>query len=424
MSSKIPNRSPRLSIGATWTADNGQHIQAHGGGIIKVGERYYWHGEDKTEGTNFRNINCYSSNDLVDWHYEGAALTRHESGDLGPERVVERPKVIFNKSTSKYVMWMHIDDPVYSHALVGVATGDTVNGRFSYHGSFRPMGCESRDMGVFVDDDDKAYLMSEDRKHGLRIFQLSQDYLSIDKLVHLFSENFESPAMIKQNGLYYLFGSQLTCWYANDNKYTTSTSLSGPWSPWEPFADVGTNTYDSQVTFVLPTGSGTLYLGDRWEFPPLPRSTYVWLPLNIDGTKVTMPPAPSYVLDQQDGAARTRVTNKMLKQSKNSENGRNTDGDKQILANFEFETSMESGATTLVFQYTTEGDKEQNALLMIDDDFKQQVAFLASPGPDKVALSTVHVMKGFSKGTHYVTVVGSSGQGTDLRIDGLIMPSI
>ncbi|KAH7186591.1 glycosyl hydrolase [Fusarium oxysporum] len=410
--------------GATWTADNGQHIQAHGGGILKVGERYYWHGEDKTEGTNFRNINCYSSNDLVDWHYEGAALTRQESGDLGPERVVERPKVIFNKSTRKYVMWMHIDDPVYSHALVGVATGDTVNGQFSYHGSFRPMGCASRDMGVFVDDDDKAYLMSEDRKHGLRIFELSQDYLSVDKLVHLFPENFESPAMIKQNGLYYLFGSQLTYWYANDNKYTTATSLSGPWSSWEPFADVGTNTYDSQVTFVLPMGSGTFYLGDRWEFPQLPRSTYVWLPLNIDGTNVTMDNATSFVLDQQDGASRTRVTNKMLKQSKNGENGRNTDGDKQRLANFEFETSMESGATTLVFQYTTEGDKEQSVLVMIDNDFKQQVAFLASPGPDKVALSTVHVMKGFSKGTHSVTVVGSSGQGTDLRIDGLIIPSI
>ncbi|EGU79951.1 hypothetical protein FOPG_17545 [Fusarium oxysporum f. sp. conglutinans race 2 54008] len=410
--------------GATWTADNGQHIQAHGGGIITVGERYYWHGEDKTEGTNFRNINCYSSTNLVEWHYEGAALTRQESGDLGPERVVERPKVIFNKSTSKYVMWMHIDDPVYSHALVGVATGDTVNGRFSYHGSFRPMGCASRDMGVFVDDDDKAYLMSEDRKHGLRIFELSQDYLSVDKLVHLFPENFESPAMIKQNGLYYLFGSQLTYWYTNDNKYTTSTSLSGPWSPWEPFADVGTNTYDSQATFVLPTGSGTLYLGDRWEFPPLPRSTYVWLPLYIDGTKVTMPPATSFVLDQQDGAARTRVTNKMLKQSKSGENGRNTDGDQQRLADFEFETSMESGATTLAFQYTTEGDKEQSVLVIIDHDFKQQVAFLPSPTPEKIAFSTVHVMNGFSKGTHSVTVVGSSGQGADLCIGGLIIPSI
>ncbi|EXL40272.1 hypothetical protein FOCG_17160 [Fusarium oxysporum f. sp. radicis-lycopersici 26381] len=410
--------------GATWTADNGQHIQAHGGGIITVGERYYWHGEDKTEGTNFRNINCYSSTNLVEWHYEGAALTRQESGDLGPERVVERPKVIFNKSTSKYVMWMHIDDPVYSHALVGVATGDTVNGRFSYHGSFRPMGCASRDMGVFVDDDDKAYLMSEDRKHGLRIFELSQDYLSVDKLVHLFPENFESPAMIKQNGLYYLFGSQLTYWYANDNKYTTSTSLSGPWSPWEPFADVGTNTYDSQATFVLPTGSGTLYLGDRWEFPPLPRSMYVWLPLYIDGTKVTMPPATSFVLDQQDGAARTRVTNKMLKQSKSGENGRNTYGDQKRLADFEFETSMESGATTLAFQYTTEGDKEQSVLVIIDHDFKQQVAFLPSPTPEKIAFSTVHVMNGFSKGTHSVTVVGSSGQGADLCIGGLIIPSI
>ena len=29
--------------GGTWTATNtGKHIQAHGGGILKVGDTYYW----------------------------------------------------------------------------------------------------------------------------------------------------------------------------------------------------------------------------------------------------------------------------------------------------------------------------------------------------------------------------------------------
>lgn len=57
---------------------------------------------------------------------------------------------------------MPIDDPVDSQALVVIAIGDTVNRRFLYHRSFRPMRYISRDIGVFVDDDDEAYLVNED----------------------------------------------------------------------------------------------------------------------------------------------------------------------------------------------------------------------------------------------------------------------
>lgn len=70
-------------------------------------------GEDKTDGSAFQNINCYSSNNLVEWKYEGALLSRTDSGDLGPSRVIERPKVVFNKATNKYVLWMHIDSSNY-----------------------------------------------------------------------------------------------------------------------------------------------------------------------------------------------------------------------------------------------------------------------------------------------------------------------
>jgi beta-xylosidase len=119
-------------------------------------------GEDKTNGSAFQNVNCYSSTDLVQWTYVGALLSQTSSGDLGPNRVVERPKVIYNSSTKKYVLYMHIDSSDYSEAKVGVATGDSVCGKYTYLGSWRPLGYQSRDMGLFQDDNGKAYLLSED----------------------------------------------------------------------------------------------------------------------------------------------------------------------------------------------------------------------------------------------------------------------
>jgi beta-xylosidase len=119
-------------------------------------------GEDKTNGSPFQNINCYSSTNLVEWSYVGALLSLQSSGDLGPSRVVERPKVIYNSATRKYVMYLHIDSSNYGEAKVGVATSDTVCGTYTYLSSWRPLGFESRDMGLFQDTDGKGYLLTED----------------------------------------------------------------------------------------------------------------------------------------------------------------------------------------------------------------------------------------------------------------------
>jgi hypothetical protein len=149
--------------GGSWTARNtGKHIQAHGAGIIQVGSTYYLIGEDKTDGSPFQNINCYSSSNLVEWNFENALLSRTSSGDLGPNRVVERPKVIYNRNTATYVMYLHIDDSSYGEAKVGVATSSTVCGKYNYRGSFRPLNFESRDIGLFQDEDGSAYLLTED----------------------------------------------------------------------------------------------------------------------------------------------------------------------------------------------------------------------------------------------------------------------
>ncbi|TDZ35191.1 hypothetical protein C8035_v009907 [Colletotrichum spinosum] len=279
----------QIISGGTWTATNtGRHVQAHGAGITKVGSTYYMVGEDKTEGSAFQNINCYSSTNLVEWTHVGALLSRTASGDLGPNRVVERPKVIYNSLTRKYVMYLHIDSSNYGEAKVGVATSDTVCGKYTYIGSWRPLGFESRDIGLFQDDNGSAYLLTEDRPNGLRIDALSSDYLNTTQSVYLWNVNIESPAILKRNGYYFMFGSRLTGWNPNDNVYSYATSLSGPWSAWQTFAPAGSNTFSSQTTYILPVGDMAIYMGDRWVSTNLMRSTYVWLPLTISGTTITL----------------------------------------------------------------------------------------------------------------------------------------
>jgi hypothetical protein len=288
--------SVTITPAGTWKDNNGTLIQAHGGGITKVGSTYYWFGEDKTGEASgsafFQNVPCYSSTDLAHWTFVSNVLKKQASGDLGPNRIIERPKVIYNSTTNQYVMYMHVDNASYGEAKVGVATSSSICGNYSYRGSFQPLGFQSRDMGLFKDDNGTAYLLSEDRAHGLRIDKLSADYLSVVSAVVVLTPNHEAPAMFKLNGRYYLLGSHLTGWATNDNEYTTATSLSGPWSGWSTFAPAGSHTFNSQTTFVLQiTGSqGTtfMYMGDRWNANNLGSSQYIWLPLQVSGTHVSM----------------------------------------------------------------------------------------------------------------------------------------
>jgi len=289
---------------AGWTDDAGRLVQAHGAGIFKVGSTYYMVGEDKTAGQQYSAVSCYSSQDLTTWHFEGNALSREADGDLGPSRVVERPKVIYNDTTRQYVMYMHVEDPTYQEAKVGVATSPTPCGPYTYRGSFRPLGYQSRDLGLFKDDDGTGYLLTEDREHGLRIDKLSADYLTVESSTALV-DSFEAPAMVKVDGLYYLFGSHLTGWSSNDNAYATAPSPAGPWTTFKPFAPVGSRTFDSQVSTIVPvTGSrGTTYVfvGDRWKPERLFDSPPVWLPISIGGGNAKLDWQDSWSLDVHSG---------------------------------------------------------------------------------------------------------------------------
>jgi len=295
-----------ITPGTVWNDTQGNVIQAHGEGIIQVDGKYYWLGEDKTNGSAFQNIKCYSSSDLKNWTFVANVLTRQTSGDLGPNRVIERPHVIYNSGTSQFVMYMHVDSSDYSDRKAGVATSSTVCGSYTYRGSMKPLGHDSLDDTLFQDGT-AGYFISEDRTSTkLQIYRLSDDYLTVSSLVATVPQ-YESPAVTKIGGTYFLFGSHLTGWSTNDNQYSTASSMAGPWAAWKSFAPSGTNTCNSQTAFILPVvgSSATTYvlLADRWNSNNLTDSRYIWLPLTINGTTVSTTCATSWKLDVSTGVS-------------------------------------------------------------------------------------------------------------------------
>ena len=132
--------------GEIWPDDKGVHINAHGGGILFHDGTYYWFGEHKIEGGAGNvaqvGVGVYASKDLYQWKNEGIALKVSEdpASPITKGCIIERPKVLFNTKTGKFVMWFHheLAGKGYGAALSGVAVADKVTGPYTYLESFRP----------------------------------------------------------------------------------------------------------------------------------------------------------------------------------------------------------------------------------------------------------------------------------------------
>lgn len=295
-----------------WSDTEGKHIQAHGGGILYHKGTYYWYGENKESETKFVigkkkgwemhrtdvvGVSCYSSTDLVHWKNEGVVLpvVNHDvNHDLHSTKVVERPKVVYNEKTQKFVMWAHIDDMEYDVARTGIAVADSPTGPFNYLGSFKPNGADSRDMTVFVDDDKKAYLFhSSEWNKTLYITPLSEDYLKPKaQSTQIFVEmSREAPAVFKRKGKYYIITSGCSGWDPNKAEYAIADKIEGPWEI-KGNPCMGKNaeiTFFAQSTFVLKIAEKEnqfLFMADIWKKEDLKSSSYIWLPIMFDGDDI------------------------------------------------------------------------------------------------------------------------------------------
>lgn len=299
----LPDQSPDIGVannlgrnvfapGKLWPDDRGEHINAHGGGIVYHDGVYYWYGE-KRGGRQSQGVNVYASTDLYHWRWEALALSPVEdpSSDIVWGCIMERPKVIYNKQNKQFVMWFHLElrGQGYAAARAAVAVSDTSMGPFRFVDSFRPNGNMSRDMGLFVDDDGSAYhIYASNDNFDLRIARLTDDYLqptTQDSM--LFREHREAPALFKYRGKYYLFTSACTGWQPNQARLYVADNLFGPWTslgdPMHgPKAEI---TFDAQSTFVLPVvgkADTFIFMADRWKPGDLKDSRYIWLPVRLD----------------------------------------------------------------------------------------------------------------------------------------------
>lgn len=295
--------------GKVWLDDEGNAINAHGGGVLYHEGIYYWYGEYK-QGlttlpewanwecyrTNVTGISCYSSKNLLDWHFEGVVLKAESNDslhDLHVSKVLERPKVVYNRKTGKFVMWMHVDSADYLKACAGVAVSDSPFGPFEYLGSFRPNGEMSRDQTLFVDDDGKAYhICSSEENATMYISLLTDDYLKPSGcFTRIFEDRYrEAPAVFKHHGRYYMLTSGCSGWDPNEADVAVADYMLGEWrSLGNPCVGEGADkTFGGQSTYVMPIVGDEdklIAMFDKWKKTDLPDSRYIWLPMTFDGEK-------------------------------------------------------------------------------------------------------------------------------------------
>jgi len=316
--------------GEKWLDNNGVHINAHGGGFLFKDGIYYWFGEHKIEGEKgnyaYVGVHCYSSKDLYHWKDEGIALKVSEdsTSDIAKGCILERPKVIYNAATKKYVMWFHLEllGKGYKSARAGVAVSDKATGPYMFLKSYRPNALQmpytnavntekvsltapfnnksdsffcrdfkggqmARDMTLFVDDDGKAYhVFASEENRTLQLAELSKDYtVHTGKFIRIYIDHqTEAPALFKHNKRYYLIGSGCTGWDPNAARWFTADSIWGKWTYMGnpcigPQSD---KTFGGQSTYVLPVEGkkdAFIFIADKWTPKNAIDGRYFWLPI-------------------------------------------------------------------------------------------------------------------------------------------------
>lgn len=273
--------------GAEWKDTNGNRINAHGGGMLEHGGKWWWYGEHRgTDRTKGDGVHVYSSDDLVTWKDEGVAFKRHDNvgSMVGIGCVIERPKVVYCEKTGKFVMFFHLElaDYSYTAAMTGICSSDKPQGPFQFHRAIRPNACQwpqdapgkeltndeiremnvsdpddipgsetdlvrntrlpyvwhyasgqmSRDMTLYRDVDGKVYhIFASEHNSTLHIAELTDDCLDYTGRWWRMAEKdwTEAPAVFRKNGKYWLVGSGCTGWNANPARLYVADCITGPW---------------------------------------------------------------------------------------------------------------------------------------------------------------------------------------------------
>lgn len=325
-----PGADTTIRNGVFWKDSAGTPIYAQGGGMLKVGARYYWYGVKYAEAVSyagapgqhaaqatFSAVTAYSSTDLVNWTFEGDVLTPQGLGKQhDPKAWVGRMGVVYHQATRKYVLLTQYSSKDKGAGVL-FATSDSANGPFVFDRLQARIDKvatpTSGDQTVFTDDDGQPYLIfsSNGDRRQLYVAPLRpSDFLQVGTATNILSTpagGREGNAMFRHGGLYYFCSSDLHGWNASRSFCMTSPNITGPYTPERIIEGSEADfSHVSQNGFFIPVqgsaGTTVLYAGDRWSnFAGNGHGYHVWVPLSFDGTAPRFNSLSEFTLDAARG---------------------------------------------------------------------------------------------------------------------------
>ena len=253
--------------GKIWLDTNGNRIQAHGGSVMYIDGTYYWYGENKEKTTGDTDVwtwgvRCYTSKDLYNWEDKGLIIQPdldHPESSLHPSAMLDRPHIIYNETTGKYVCWMKIMQKDGTQTET-VMTADQILGPYEMvREGLRPLNMSAGDFDLVVAPDGKAYYYFE-RVHSETICaDLTADYTDV---TGHYSTHFphvappyvrEATAHFYRNGKHYLLTSGTTGYMPNPSEIAVADTWHGPFTVLgNPHRNDPSNTsFHSQVSSVF-----------------------------------------------------------------------------------------------------------------------------------------------------------------------------
>jgi len=269
--------------GKEWLDTEGKRIHAHGGSILTAGDTFYWYGENK-EKTNAESgiwhwgIRCYASKDLYNWEDRGVIIPPNEEDEtspLHPSRSTDRPHIIYNRMTDKFICWLKVMNKDGTQKST-VLTADHILGPYTMiQSDLRPLNMSAGDFDMIVSPDGKAYFYFERVHSELICADLTDDYTNVTGYYSTHFPNLqppdvrEAPAYFYRKGKHYLCTSGTTGYHPNPSEVAIAPSYHGPWTVLgNPHPeDRSATSYNSQISSVFKHPfKKDLYiaLADRW----------------------------------------------------------------------------------------------------------------------------------------------------------------
>lgn len=186
---------------------------------------------------NIRNVPVYSSDNLVDWKFEGTAFTDETRPQMVPDGAIWAPDI--QKIGDRYVLY-------YSKSRwggewecgIGAATSDSPSGPFTDHGKLfisSEIGVQNSIDPFFISDGGKNYLFWGSFR-GIYGVELTSDGLALNpgaKPRQIAGTLTEGTNIYFHDGYYYLVGSAGSCCDGERSTYhvvaARSENLFGPY---------------------------------------------------------------------------------------------------------------------------------------------------------------------------------------------------